>query len=587
MLSNIPKTSSHWIRDILGLTLLFLIFYLFWIGSYPFFIPDEGRYSEVAREMVATGDYITPRLNGVAFLDKPILYYWLQAIAVRLFGVKEWALRLFPAMLGVLGCIVTYICGRRLFSRRVGFLSAIILATTPLYFGGSHYANLDLEVAVFISCTLLFFMTGIQSEDKSRPYFFFAAYLSAALAFLTKGLIGIVFPMVILGSWMILLNRLALMKKLHLVCGVILFSIVVLPWYWLVQKANPAFLHYFFVTQQVTRFLSEGVFNNPTPFWFYVPIVLIGFFPWTSFFIQALGISIRNVIKDRYQHQIELFLLLWFSFVFVFFSIPQSKTITYILPVFPAAALLVGHVLSTFWETPKTKTIYWGVVILSLIGLLLAILFLALPHYQWLEISTNLTPYLTTIAILFLISLSLAFFSLRQTTLRLLFTTCASISSLSLFILAMSTIYLNHDTAKPLIEELKLVMQPQEEVANYFKFYQDVPLYLGKRITLVANWDALNIAKRDNWVRELWYGIPFQKTDDWLISEKTFFERWHNKKRMYAFVNENFFDQFKLYAKKYYFLGRYNDIILLSNQPTYLTTLWEKNSISVVTVKTN
>src|SRR5580692_10383961 len=125
--------------DMLFLTVMLGIFYALWMGSYPLFTPDEGRYSEVAREMVASGDYITPRLNGVAFLDKPALYYWLQASAIKVFGLKEAALRFWPAFMGVLGCLITYLAGNLLFNRRTGILSAVILGTCPLYYGAAHY----------------------------------------------------------------------------------------------------------------------------------------------------------------------------------------------------------------------------------------------------------------------------------------------------------------------------------------------------------------------------------------------------------------------------------------------------------------
>ena len=117
------------------------------------------------------------------------------------------------------------------------------------------------------------------------------------------------------------------------------------------------------------------------------------------------------------------------------------------------------------------------------------------------------------------------------------------------------------------LANLKQIIKPDDEVASYFKFYQDVPLYLGKRITLVANWDAATIAYKDNWVRELWYGMAFQKTADWLINENTFWQRWNSNKRMFVFVNTNYFDQFKAQATHYYKIDAYNDIVLLSNQP--------------------
>jgi len=487
-----------WLRDILCLAGLFLFLYTFWLGSYPLFTPDEGRYSEVAREMVASGDYVTPRVNGVAFLDKPVLYYWLQALSITLFGIKEWALRLFPALFGILGCIMTYVCGRQLFDRRTGILSSIILATTPLYFGSAHYANLDLEVAVLISCTLLCLITAIQSHGKQQTYFYLTTYLFAALAFLTKGLIAIAFPGLIGLIWMGLSNRWDILRKMHLIKGAIMFVALVLPWYILVQKANPEFLHFFFVTQQVTRFLSAAEFNNPTPFWFYLPVVLLGFLPWTLFLFQA--------IRHRIKNPISLYFLLWIGIIFIFFSIPRSKTVGYILPIFPALALLVGHYLSSRWE--KISTYFW-LCTLGSITFLIITLFYAND--------------------------------------------------------------LNDRTTKPLITELKAIITPQDEVIHYFKFYQDVPLYLERRVTLVADWHAPDIAQRDNWVRELWYGMPFQDTADWLIQEDTFWQRYNSEKRVFVFVNTNYFDQFKLHALHYFIIKQYQDTILLSNKPTLLT----------------
>ena len=377
------KLRNNWTTDIVLLGIIFIIFYTFWLGGYPLFTPDEGRYSEVAREMVAIHDYITPRVNGVAFLDKPVLYYWLQAAAISLFGIQEWALRLFPALFGILGCLITYLCGRQLFDRRTGIISAIILATSPLYFASAHYANLDLEVAILISCTLLFFITGVQSAGKSRHYFLILAYISAGLAVLTKGLIGIVFPAMIAGIWIIILSQWKCLLRIHLIKGLILFTIIALPWYYLVQKANPEFLHYFFVTQQLTRFLSAGEFNNPTPFWFYLPVVLLGFFPWTSFLIQAIAQSIRRVWQARFSHQSELFLLIWIAVVFLFFSIPHSKIITYILPLFPALALMVGNYLSCIWNNARQHHLFSGVLNVAVISIIIAIALFSLASFHW------------------------------------------------------------------------------------------------------------------------------------------------------------------------------------------------------------
>lgn len=168
ILSKVKNIPITWVFDLSVLGSLFLLFYFFGLGSYPLFTPDEGRYSEIAREMIKTHDFITPRLNGVVFLDKPILYYWLQVLSIKLFGLNEWALRFWPALLGIWGCVLNYFCGRTLFNRRVGLLASFILGSTILYFGAAHYANLDLEVAVFISSSLLFFLLGFYQLEFQK-----------------------------------------------------------------------------------------------------------------------------------------------------------------------------------------------------------------------------------------------------------------------------------------------------------------------------------------------------------------------------------------------------------------------------------
>src|SRR5262249_980933 len=150
-----PSSRLVTLLDVVILTAVISVFYFLWLGSYPVFTPDEGRYTEVAREMLVSHDFITPRVNPVPLLYQPPLFYWLHAVSLHWFGMKEWAFRFFPACFGVAGCLMVYGFGRYLFNRLTGLLAAVILATSPLYFAGAHYANLDLEVSIFISASLL------------------------------------------------------------------------------------------------------------------------------------------------------------------------------------------------------------------------------------------------------------------------------------------------------------------------------------------------------------------------------------------------------------------------------------------------
>jgi 4-amino-4-deoxy-L-arabinose transferase-like glycosyltransferase len=564
--TNQTKSKWYWLSDLLFMALVLSLFYAVWIGSHALFTPDEGRYSEVAREMVATGDYVTPRLNGVAFLDKPVLYYWLQASAINLFGLKEWSLRFWPAFIGILGCLVTYLAGTVLFSRRTGILSGFILATCPLYYGAAHYANLDLEVAVLVSNALLFFIIATRFEGKLRSASLIAAYLFAGLAFLTKGLIGLVFPMMVIGAWILILNRWAFLKKMHLFVGLVLFAGVTIPWYILVQKANPEFLHYFFVTQQVSRFLTKGDFNNKTAFWFYIPIVLAGIFPWCIFVVQAIAQHIKKVWQNRQAHASNLFLLLWLFLVFTFFSIPKSKTVGYILPIFPAIALLVGNFLDTLWDQAKTKRILSGLVIFITLCAFLVVAFLMAPQIKGLDIQSDFVPYLHMGAALFLIGGVASFFLFNSTHLKKIFCGLLTFVCLFLLLMTLSAPAINQRSIKPLISELNTLLQPNDEIITYYKFYYDLPIYTGKRITIVADWKAPDIEQNDNWLRELWYGMPFQDTKDWLIDDNTFWSRWNSDKRLFVVTDASNYDKLKTTIKgNVYEVAQYKNVVLLSN----------------------
>lgn len=549
---------STWTIDIIAISSLLLFFYIFLLGNYPLFTPDEARYSEVAREMIITHDYITPRVNGIAFLDKPILYYWLQVIAIQLFGLKEWVIRLFPALTGVFGCLMVYICGRMLFDRRSGVLSAFVLASSALYFVHAHYANLDLEVAVFISTSLLFFITAMHTNKLLLLY---GSYLFAALAFLTKGMIGIFFPTLIIGTWILLQWRFDILKKMHIFRGLLLFTVIVLPWYLLVQQRNPEFFHFFFITQQVTRFLSNAEFNNQSPFWFYLPIIFVGLFPWTGFILLATKETIAKLYQPTY-----LFLCLWASLILIFFSIPHSKIIGYILPVFPSLALIIGNYLSQAMEHNNRKQLNFNILIFQIINVLMAILLAITVYRKWVELPQDAHSYLYGIAIVQILASIVALLHYQQKSFAPLIATCISVSTMISLILLVAAPTLNQNSTKPLLSQLKTIIKPEDEIINYYKYYQDIPLYLERRVTVVNNWESPNIINVDNWARELWFGMPFQNTKEWLINEDMFWQRFQSSKHVYVFLNRNYFKQFKAHTNQYKIIAQHNDVILISNQ---------------------
>jgi 4-amino-4-deoxy-L-arabinose transferase-like glycosyltransferase len=549
-------------RDMLCLAAVFTLFYFIYLGSYPLFTPDEGRYTEVAREMLANHDFITPRVNGVPFLDKPALYYWLQAAALAMFGIKEWAIRFFPACFGIAGCLMTYATGRFLFNRRTGLLAAAMLATSPLYFASAHYANLDLEVAVLINAALFAFICAVKNPAQPNTRLLYAAYAFAGLAFLTKGMIGLVFPALIIGAWIAILPQWSLITRMRLFTGLSLSAAIILPWYLLAQAANPDFLHYFFVEQQVTRFLSQHQFNNPTPFWFYLPIVLIGLLPWACFLPQALAKHVRAIIHHKHAQAAPLFLLLSAAIIFVFFSIPHSKTVSYILPVFPALTLLIANYLDGIFDSATRHAL--PTILFTLISGLFGALLLLNYHFQWLALSSAMTPFLTILGALLIFGgvISLCLSHLR---LPILFTYMCSWSALFLLTLMLSAGHLNDRTTKPLLPILEAQLQPNDVIVNYYTFYQDLPLYLNHTITLVADWQSPTIANKDNWVRELWVHMKNRKEDN-LMTNDTFAARWRGPQRLFVFLDAKYLNQLEATVGDVHLINQYHNIVLVSNR---------------------
>ena len=388
-------------RELIGITVLFLLYFIILLGNRVLNVPDEGRYPDVARAMLLTGDFITPKLNGVAFFHKPILYYWLQSASYALFGISEWSTRLMPALIAVLGCVMIYVAGTLLYSRRAGILAAVILATNPLYYLGSHYADMNLEVAVFISATLFSFIVALQYPlGVQRRRWMWLAYAFAALGVLTKGLIGIVLPMMVMGVWIAVTWQWRLLREIYLGSGLLIFLAIALPWYVAVQIKNPGFFNFFIIYQHFTRFTGSG-FNNPLPGWFYLPVLFLGVFPWSVPFLFAITSGLKRIWQKSVGSSIDLFLLLWVVLIIVFFSRPESKIVGYIVPVIPAMALLAGGYLARVSERVQRSSALLSVALAALLMGTLMLLFVdKLPQEQ---IAMGIKPYCQAMAVVLLI----------------------------------------------------------------------------------------------------------------------------------------------------------------------------------------
>jgi 4-amino-4-deoxy-L-arabinose transferase-like glycosyltransferase len=238
----------------------------------PLALPDEGRYVGVAWEMVRSGDWITPTLNGLPYFHKPPLFYWLTASALSIFGNVAWAGRIAPWAGACLLAGSAYLFGRRWLGERGGFHWLLVLLTLPLVFVAAQYANLDMLVAGCITACILAFAHAalVEADGPDRRRALLAGYAFAALGVLAKGLIGIVLPGLVLVAWLLVAGRPLQVLRLLSLPGLLLFGVVAAPWFLAMQARFPEFGHYFFVVQHFGRFTTEG-FNNARPFWFFPP----------------------------------------------------------------------------------------------------------------------------------------------------------------------------------------------------------------------------------------------------------------------------------------------------------------------------
>ncbi|HZR69107.1 MAG TPA: glycosyltransferase family 39 protein [Burkholderiales bacterium] len=333
--------------------------------------PDEGRYAEIAREMNASGDWVTPRLNGIKYFEKPPLQYWVTAAAFRVFGENDWTARLWPGMTGFLGVLVAGLLGARLYGAVAGWLAAAVLATSVMYFVVGHLNTLDMGTSFFLESALAAFLLaqGAPPGGRAERGWMLAAWAAMALATLSKGLIGLAFPVLTLVAYSIVERDPRPWRRLHIVPGLALFLAIAAPWFVAVSIANPEFPRFFFVHEHFERFLTTE-HHRVQPFWYFAPILLGGLIPWSTIALQGWVEAWRRSVPSLPRDSIRAarFLALWAAVIFVFFSASGSKLPSYILPVIPALAVLAGDALARM----PGRVLRWhlgAVVLAGLVGL--------------------------------------------------------------------------------------------------------------------------------------------------------------------------------------------------------------------------
>ena len=351
--------------------------------------PDEGRYAEIAREMLLLKDWLIPHLNLVPYLEKPPLVYWLTSLSFAAFGLTEWAARLPSALAALAGLYLAYGLGRALWGEREGFWGAMVLATIGGYMVLARLLTLDMVFSFFLNLGIAL---GYLALSRERPRLWLLAYLALALAVLVKGPVALVLAGLVWGPVALLKGRQAV-RALVRPQSWALLAVVVLPWFLLVAWRFPEFPRFFLWEHHVARYVS-GVDFHAEPWWYFGPVLLGLLLPWTGLVPWALGRRAAADPGDR------LFLMIWAGVVLAFFSLSRGKLATYILPALLPLALLVGKGLAELQlgsAGRRGAPGFWvSLLIWALLGWLLVALYFWPPEAlaPFVQQAAFLSPYL-------------------------------------------------------------------------------------------------------------------------------------------------------------------------------------------------
>jgi 4-amino-4-deoxy-L-arabinose transferase-like glycosyltransferase len=330
--------------------------------------PDEGRYAEIPREMVVSGDWVTPRLNDLKYFEKPPLQYWATAAAYEVFGQHQWTSRLWTALTGFAGILLVWFAGLRLFGRETAIYASILLGSSMLYSLMAHINTLDMGVTFFLTLGIAGLLLGQSETDrKKQRNWMILAWAALGLAVLSKGLMGLILPGAALFIYMVVQRDFSVLKRMHWLPGLAVFLLVTVPWFYLVMKANPEFFQKFFIYEHYTRFTTKEL-GRYQPWYYFVPILLLGMLPWTLLMFDTLFKAWRGSKLPGKSFNAARFLFVWAVFIYLFFTVSGSKLPSYLLPMFPALALLMGKQLAEM----SPRRLFWliaPILPLTLLGL--------------------------------------------------------------------------------------------------------------------------------------------------------------------------------------------------------------------------
>ena len=472
--------------------ILAAILYLPGLGRPALWEPDEGRYAEIAREMVLSGDYVTPRDDYELYFEKPPLVYWAEAAAIKVFGVNEFAVRLPAAMFSIGQIVVTAALAEVMIGTTAGLFAALALALSPLFFGFARFATLDPALAFFLTSALAAFYVAARdsfSGSRARNWMLISAAM-IALGTLAKGPVALILGGAIALSWLAWERRLRQIAEMPLASCLVIYAAIVVPWFALAEARNPGFLSFFIIHEHFERYVESSEHGwGP---WFFIPIVIGGLWPWI-FFVGPGWSAMRaeDGSESGRARASASFLAVWFVVVFVFFSIPRSKLGSYILPALPPLAIIAGYGLTRMSavDAVRRRRLFAVVAIANVILAAALLAFLAV-------VPTSIKHALGFDALLIATVLTAGAFALNA-----LGRTESRVAIAVLALAMLATVPLaarvredasSISTYRDLAHAVQPYLAADCALASYRHYVQSLPFYTNERETRVEYWGELS-----------------------------------------------------------------------------------------------
>ncbi|KMY66441.1 hypothetical protein AAU61_14755 [Desulfocarbo indianensis] len=454
---------------------------------------DEARYAEIPREMVLSGDWVTPTLNHVKYFEKPPLAYWLVAVSYKLFGISGASARLAPAACGTLVALLVFLLGRSQAGAKAGLWAGLTLVTSLMFFGLSRILMTDMALCLGVALA----MYGAWQTRLGYRHGPYAFWLGCAAGFLSKGLLGPGLPIMATVVFALAAREWRLLVWLANWRALVMFAALCAPWVVLVSWRNPGFFTYFFIDEHLGRLLTARHQRYEPP-WYYAALLPAAMFPWIALMPWALIRTWPGGLWRQEEQRAWLFAALWFASFFLFLSISSSKMMHYILPALPALALLLGQALAGVsrdgwrsWAPPGLRA--------SLTALALAMLAvgagLALLPALWPEITYEQAGQLTLWGPMAAAAVGIGIFVLRARLWSVL------ASPLLVFFLVVTAAALaaprlnDYRSVEGLVKPIRQQLRPADYLVSYGDYFQGLPFYSGGRVIVVRNWGELDHGK--------------------------------------------------------------------------------------------